>query len=66
MKKLLTVLDTLTTATLPFAVVTTLILSVAKLLSYVSYSWLLAFSPMVTGILAVGVVNFFSFYLDQD
>lgn len=66
MNKFLTTLDTLTTASLPYAVATMLILAATKLLGYTSYGWLLAFSPALIGTFAVGVVNFFSFYLDQD
>ena len=65
MNKFLTTLDTITTRSFPYAAVTTLTLSVVKLLGY-NYSWLLALSPILIVILAVGVINFFSFCLDQD
>lgn len=66
MNRFITTLDKLTTASLPYAAVTTVLLIITKLLGYTSYSWLLALAPALIGIFAVGVVNFLSFFLDQD
>lgn len=72
MNKLLWTLDLLSTKSLPYAVGTTIMLSAIKVLvegltsHHMPYGWLVALSPILLGIFAVGVVNFFSFYLDQD
>jgi hypothetical protein len=66
MNKFLETLDKLTTASLPAMAVTTILLIIMKLLGYVSYGWLVAFSPALIAVFLVGLVNFFSFYWDQE
>lgn len=66
MNKLLQTIDVLITEMLPYMAVTTLVLAVTKLLGYATYSWFVAFSPMMVAILVVGAVNLFSCFLDQE
>lgn len=66
MNKLLTMLDKLTTASLPAVAVTAVLLIMMKLFGYISYSSLVVLSPVLIWTLVVGAVNFLSFCIDRD